>query len=262
MESTAIEKMTPLEQEMMTVQTQNVIFEEELLSDWHKDLLAVMCDMLQKCQSGEAPLPRDPFGQMFVEIVCDEDGGENDKARVIKEAQDLMRMTVEYSWIRPKKRRYVHNVSLIVHTMQEPKDANIIYLNIATLAIPFLLYYTIGMGCARYKYLYPLEKFREDFKIPPKMRRDYITEHVLSPARMRLIEGGSNLWFDYEIRHLDPDTGRRIKYKKNNVIIFRIKSVQPEAEDAEPYTESFLYNWLKQAIGGVPNITVGTTVEG
>ena len=91
------------DQDIMLIQPNNVIFSQYSISEIQENILTLITEQLQKymTRSQENTLPRDLFGQPYVEILCDEAGGENHKSRVLKEAKDLMLKPFKFSWVHP-----------------------------------------------------------------------------------------------------------------------------------------------------------------
>ena len=88
-EKDIIQFIPPTEKEIMLIQPHNVTFGQYNISEWQENLLTLISDKLQKHMTREEELPRDLFNQPYVTIKCDEAGGKNNKAKVLKEALDL-----------------------------------------------------------------------------------------------------------------------------------------------------------------------------
>jgi hypothetical protein len=140
-------------------------------------------------------------------------------------------------------------------------------------AIPFLIYYGIGVGGTRYNkgialtlrgnytkrlykficsqrdrefYNYNLDQFRKDFGIPESYTTAMIQNAVLGPARDRIIESGSDVWFDYEMRAYHPHRGRKPKF---DTIRFVVKNKHPQPNDGQQYKQySTVYRWVSKTL--------------
>ena len=266
------------EKEIMMIVPNNVTFGQYHVSEWQENLLTLIGDKLQKHITRQQVIPRDLFNQPYVEILCDEAGGKNHKSMVKKEVLDLCRKTFTFSWVHPEVHRTIESTGVIITTYHDIKGTNKVILNLNLWAIPFLLYYGIGVGGTRYnkaialslrgnytkrmykiicsqqdrsEYYYTLDKFREDFKIPEKYTNAGIERMILKPAQERIRESGSHVWFEYELTTRHPIKGRK---PKADTIILRIKSEHPKVAGGEQYQEYyFVYRWISSAMGNPTN---------
>jgi len=247
--------MNLTEKEIMMIVPNNVTFGQYHVSEWQENLLTLIGDKLQKHISREQELPRDLFNQPYVEILCDEAGGKNNKNKIKEEVRDLCKKPFTFSWVHPEIHKTVESTGTIITTWHDVKGTNRLILNFNIWAIPFLLYYGIGVGGTRYSknialslrgnytkrlykivcsqqdrnvYYYSIDRFRRDLFISEKYTNANIEQMILKPSRERIIQSGSHVWFDYEMICKHPQAGRK---PKSDTIIFHIKTLHPkEAE--------------------------------
>lgn len=80
-------KFEMTEKELLTLQPKNVTFGESDITPIQEDILTLISDALQKYMTNGTELPKDLFYESYVEIKCDEAGGENNKDEVINKVQ-------------------------------------------------------------------------------------------------------------------------------------------------------------------------------
>ncbi|WP_350011497.1 replication initiation protein, partial [Phocaeicola dorei] len=196
----------PTEEEIMLIQPNNVTFGQYNISEWQENLLTLISDKLQKHMSREEELPRDLFNQPYVTIKCDEAGGKNHKTMVLKEALDLTKKIFSFRWVHPKIHKTIETTGAIITTIHNIKGTNQVMLNINPWAIPFLIYYGVGVGGTRYskglalglrgnytkrlykiicsqrdrkQYYYPILQLRKDLEIPEVYSNAQIDQKIL-----------------------------------------------------------------------------------
>ncbi|MEI4920385.1 hypothetical protein Q8G81_33020, partial [Klebsiella pneumoniae] len=74
----------PTEAEIMLIQPNNVTFGQYEVTQWQENLITLIGDRLQKHMSREQEFDRDLFGQPYVQVLCDEAGGMNNKTKVLQ----------------------------------------------------------------------------------------------------------------------------------------------------------------------------------
>ena len=235
--------------EIMLIQPNNVTFGQFSLTAIQENILTLINNALQKFVTRTEDIPTDLFGEPYVTIKCDEAGGTNNKTRVIKEALDMRFKPFSFEWKYPNSSRNVETSGVIITTIHNEKDSNLIRLNFNKWAIPWLLYYGKGVGGTLYgknialslrtdktkriykiicsqrdktRYEYPLNKFIRDFKLGPTYTSSIIKRNILEPAKKRIKDSASDVWFDYElITKYKQDNGRK---PKADTIVFHIKT--------------------------------------
>lgn len=263
----------PTEEEIMLIQPNNVTFGQYNISEWQENLLTLISDKLQKHMTREEELPRDLFNQPYVTIKCDEAGGKNHKTMVLREALDLTKKIFSFRWVHPKIHKTIETTGAIITTIHNIKGTNQIIININPWAIPFLVYYGVGVGGTRYskglalglrgnytkrlykiicsqrdrkQYYYPIQQLRKDLEIPEKHTNNDIDRRILKPAKERIKESGSDIWFDYEMICKYPVKGRK---PKADTVLFTINTLHPREEGGEQYEQySFVYRWVSSAM--------------
>jgi hypothetical protein len=268
----------PTEEEIMLIQPNNVTFGQYNISEWQENLLTLISDKLQKHMSREEELPRDLFNQPYVTIKCDEAGGKNHKTMVLKEALDLTKKIFSFRWVHPKIHKTIETTGAIITTIHNIKGTNQVMLNINPWAIPFLIYYGVGVGGTRYskglalglrgnytkrlykiicsqrdrkQYYYPILQLRKDLEIPEVYSNAQIDQKILRPAKERIKESGSDVWFDYELICKYPIKGRK---PKADTVVFNINTLHPREEGGEQYEQySFVYRWISNAMDNPTN---------
>ena len=268
----------PTEEEIMLIQPNNVTFGQYNISEWQENLLTLISDKIQKHMTREEELPRDLFNQPYVTIRCDEAGGRNNKTKVLKEALDLTKKNFSFRWVHPKIHKTIETVGAIITTIHNIKGTNQVMININPWAIPFLIYYGVGVGGTRYskglalglrgnytkrlykiicsqrdrkQYYYPILQLRKDLEIPEVYSNAQIDQKILRPAKERIKESGSDVWFDYQLICKYPIKGRK---PKADTVVFNINTLHPREEGGEQYEQySFVYRWISNAMDNPTN---------
>ena len=263
----------PTEEEIMLIQPNNVTFGQYNISEWQENLLPLISDKLQKHMTRKEELPRDLFNMPYVTVKCDDAGGKNHKSMVLREALDLAKKIFSFRWVHPKIRKTIETTGVIITTIHNIKGTNQIIININPWAIPFLVYYGVGVGGTRYskglalglrgnytkrlykiicsqrdrkQYYYPIQQLRKDLEIPEKHSNNDIDRRILKPAKERIKESGSDVWFDYEMICKYPVKGRK---PKADTVLFTINTLHPREEGGEQYEQySFVYRWVSSAM--------------
>ena len=275
----------PSEQEIMLIQPNNVTFGQYNISEWQENLLTLISDRIQKHITREQELPRDLFNQPYVEIVCDEAGGLNNKVKVVAEAKKMLRKEFSFRWVHPKIHQTIETTGLIITTIHNVKGSNRIMLNLNPWAIPFLLYYGQGVGGTQYnkgialklkgnytkriykiicsqqdrsEYFYNIEQFRKDFEIPDSYENAQIEQKILKPSKERIKAINANVWFDYKMICRTPEPGRK---PKADTIIFLIQTQHPALSKGEQYDRyAYVYRWISVALGHRSDSTVDNII--
>ena len=263
----------PTEEEIMLIQPNNVTFGQYNISEWQENLLTLISDKLQKHMTRKEELPRDLFNMPYVTVKCDDAGGKNHKSMVLREALDLAKKIFSFRWVHPKIHKTIETTGAIITTIHNIKGTNQIIININPWAIPFLVYYGVGVGGTRYskglalglrgnytkrlykiicsqrdrkQYYYPIQQLRKDLEIPEKHTNNDIDRRILKPAKERIKESGSDVWFDYEMICKYPVKGRK---PKADTVLFTINTLHPREEGGEQYEQySFVYRWVSSAM--------------
>ena len=274
------------EKEFLMIVPNNVTFGQYEISELQENILTLIGDALQKHISRECPLPRDLFDQPYIEILCDEASGRNNKATVKAAAYDLIKKTFSFRWKHPTVHSDCETVGTIITTVHDLKNTNRIVINFNMWAIPFLLYYGIGVGGTRYnksvalslrgnytkrlykivcsqkdrtEYIYNIEQFKKDLSLPKSYTNAEIERRVLEPARERIKESGTDVWFEYEMMCQHPKKGRK---PKADTIYFYIKTLHPKEAGGDHYYQySYVYRWISNAMGRPTNDSAVTAVE-
>lgn len=264
----------PTEEEIMLIQPNNVTFGQYNISEWQENLLTLISDKIQKHMTRQEELPRDLFNQPYVLITCDEAGGRNNKSKVLKEAIDMLGKKFSFRWRHPKMNKDIETIGgSVISTVHNIKGTNQITVNLNPWAIPFLIYYGVGVGGTRYsknlalilkgnytkriykiicsqrdrkEYYYPITLFRKDLEIPEKHSNNDIDRKILRPAQERIKASGSDVWFDYKLICKYPEKGRKPKADTIILYIFTAHPMEMAGEQFEQY--SFIYQWISNAM--------------
>jgi len=259
----------PTDAEIMLIQPNNVTFGQYQITDWQENLLTLISDGIQKHMTREKELSVDLFGQPYIDIVCDEAGGVRNKAKVLREAVELTKKTFSFKWLHPRMKKTIETTGVIITTVHDLKGTNKITVNFNPWAIPFLLYYGVGVGGTRYskkmaltlrgnytkriykilcsqrdraEYYYPLEQLRKDLEIPESKSNSDIKRDILETSRMRIKEGGSDVWFDYDFICRFPQKGRK---PKADTVVFRIQTANPAKVGGEHFDMyAYVHRWM------------------
>lgn len=264
----------PTQEEIMLIQPNNVTFGQYNVTDWQENLLTLIGDNIQKHMSREQELPRDLFNQPYVTISCDEAGGKNNKKKVYKEALDLSKKLFSFRWLHPRIHKTIETTGVVITTIHDIKNTNKITININPWAIPFLIYYGVGVGGTRFsksialslrgnytkriykiicsqqdrrEYYYPLDQFRNDLGISEVYSNSQIDQKILRPSQQRIKESGSEVWFDYKLICKNPIKGRK---PKSDTIVFTINTLHPRQEKGDQFKQyTFVYRWVFNTLG-------------
>lgn len=267
------QSIPPTMEEIMSIQPNNVTFGQYNISEWQENLLTLIGDKIQKHMTRQEQLPRDLFNQPYVEVQCDEAGGKNNKTKVLREALDLTKKTFSFRWVHPRIHKTIDTTGVIITTTHDIKGTNRITININPWAIPFLIYYGVGVGGTRYskslalglrgnytkrlykiicsqrdrkEYYYSIDQFRKDMELPEKYTNNDIERMILKPSKERIKESGSDVWFDYKLICKYPVKGRK---PKADTIVFTINTLHPLEEGGEQFEQyRFVYNWVYAAM--------------
>jgi hypothetical protein len=274
------------DKEIMMIVPNNVTFAQYHITEWQENVITLIGDKLQDHVTRKRELPRDIFNQPYVEIECDEAAGKNHKSMMKKEIVELRKKPFVFSWRHPDMNKDIETDGVIITTIHDIKGTNRLVLTLNIWAIPFLLYYGIGVGGTRYnktialslrgnytkrlykmimsqqdraEYYYPLEKFRSDLQIPDNYTNGNIDQKILKPSQERIQNSGSDVWFEYEMFAKYPTAGRK---PKADTIKFKIHTTNPQkagGDQAIYYTK--VYNWTKRAFGNPTNDSALNAVE-
>lgn len=261
-----------LKDNIMLVQTNNVTFGQFTVSEWQDNILTLMNEQLQKYMTNEQHLQTDLFGEPYVTIKCDEVGGQNNKAKVLKEARDLMNKVFSFRWVEPYTHKTIETTGVIITTIHNVVGTNNVTLCFNRWAIPFLLYYGKGVGgtwfsknialqlrgdktkriykilCSQRDqttYYYPIKQFREDFQLSMTYTNSQMKQKILDPARQRIQESQSDVWFDYEmITRYPKNNGRK---PMADTIVFHIKTTKATNGTPQMERNATVQRWIKIA---------------
>lgn len=265
-------------EDLMLIQPNNVTFGQYAITDWQENLLTLINDKLQKHMSREENFPCDEFGQPCVEVECDEVGGRNHKSVVVREALDLTKKPFSFRWLHPRTGKDIKTMGVIITAIHDVIGTNIVKLTINPWAMPFLIYYGVGVGGTRYsknlalslrgnytkrlykiicsqrdrqEYYYPIEQFRKDLCVSESYSNAQISQKILRPAKERIRASGSDVWFDYKMICRHPTKDRK---PKADTILLKIHTLNPTATDRQQYLQySFVYRWVRNALGNPSN---------
>jgi len=255
-------------EELLLIQPNNVTFGQYSLTPVQENVLTLVIDAIQKHMTKHQELPRDLFNQPYVEIICDEARGENNKANVKKAVRDMYKKEFKFKWTHPKVHKAVETEGLLITTMHDLKETNKIIINFNPWAIPFLIYYGVGVGGTQFKksialslrgeypkrlykmicrwkdkptFEYPIQQLQIDLGLP-EYSNAQLERAVLTPAVEKIKESGSEVWFEYELVCKNPIKGRK---PKADTIIFKIKHRDPVKTGGVQYKNySYVYTWM------------------
>lgn len=267
-----VEFIPPTEKEIMMIQPNNVTFGQYNITEWQENILTLISDQIQSHMTRTIELPKDLFNQPYVSITCDDAGGKNNKAKVIQEALNLKEKSFSFRWQHPILQKNIETTGSIITTIHNIKGTNQITININPWAIPFLVYYGVGVGGTRFskslalslrgnytkriykilcsqrdrsEYLYSIPQFCKDLEIPEGYSNTQIERKILKPAMDRIKESGSDVWFEYELICRHPIPKRK---PKADTIVFKIKTLHPTEAGGEQYSMyQYVYRWIERA---------------
>jgi len=274
------------EKELMMVVPNNVTFGQYDINEMQENILTLIGDALQKHMTREKELPRDLYDDPYIDIYCDEAGGKNNKTAIKSSAKDLAKKQFLFRWQHPEMKNEVETSGSIITTIHDIKNTNRIIITFNRWAIPFLIYYGVGVGGTlfnkgvalairgnyakriykiissqrdRPEYVYNMEQFKKDLGISADKDNSKIERDILKPAQERIRASGSDVWFEYELKCRHPKKGRK---PKADTIYFYIKTLHPKEAGGEQYNMyNFVYRWIGSAMKHPTNDTAFTAVE-
>lgn len=260
--------------DIMLIQPNSVVFSQYSISEVQENILTLITEKLQRFMTNGEEIPVDLFKQPYITILCDEAiGGERNKAKVLKEARNLMTKIFQFSWIHPKMHKTVDSTGVLITTIHDVRGTNQVNLTLNTWAIPFLLYYGVGyrgggsiftkqtilslrgnntkriykLICSQYdkqSYDMSIDEFRKEFMVSDKLNNNYIDKSILKIAEERIKAADADVWFDYELLTKHKIPGRK---PKSDTIRFYIHTkrqiiLKPADEDKYRYVEKVLFS--------------------
>ena len=267
----------PTESDLMLMQPNNVTFGQYQLTEIQENILTLITEAIQAHVTKNVLLPRDLFHQPYVEILCDEAGGRNNKKHVIEEALKMTSQRFSFKWLHPHMQKEIETAGTIITTVHDIKKSNKITINFNMWAIPFLMYYGVGVGGTKFnknlalsvrgnytkriykficsqrdrrEYYYNIKQFLKDMELPEKTTNTTLKDQVLERSKVRLNEKKSDVRFDYELICKHPISGRK---PKNDTIVFKIIVENPlTTKEPTVHTEDamYLFKWLERATNG------------
>ncbi len=260
--------------EIMLIQPNNVTFGQYSLSPVQENVLTLIIDALQNHMTKHNELPKDLFNQPYVEILCDEARGSNNKSNVKKAIRDMYKKEFRFKWVHPNIHKTVESEGCIITSMHDIKETNKVIVNFNVWAIPFLVYYGIGVGGTRFNkaialnirgeypkriyklicrwkdkpsFKYAIEQLRKDLDLPDTYDNNLLKKRVLNPAVEKIKESGSDTWFEYEMLCEQPVKGRK---PKADTVLFKIKARNPKETSGVQYdVYRYVYGWLASIWG-------------
>lgn len=260
--------------EIMLIQPNNVTFGQYQISEIQENVLTLIAEQLQSYMVNNGNISRDLFNQPFVEIVCDEAGGKNNKTRVKKEISKLIEKRFKFNWPNKQLKKEIETEGVIITTFHDIKQTNRVQVTFNPWAIPFLVYYGEGVGgtifnklismklrstyvkriykilCSqrdRAEYFLTLDGFRERLGIPDSYDNSKIIERILDPAKEEINNSASDVGFEYELICRKPTKGRK---PKADTIIFKIISDKTKLDEAPNFlVYNYVYRWLGFCFG-------------
>lgn len=255
--------------EIMLMQPNNVTFGHYDLNEIQENILTLIIDAIQQHVSSKKELSRDLFNQPYVEIICDEAGGLNNKSKVKQHVRSMYTKEFKFNWKHPNVHKDIETSGTLVTTMHDIKGTNRIVVNFNPWAIPFLLYYGNGVGGTRFnkatalklrgdytkriykficsqrdktEYHYSIERFRDEMQLSEKYTNTNIVRKILIPAETRIKESNSDVWFEFELYTKKKIKGRK---PKADTILFKIKTLHPKEAGGEQFQiYNYVYRWL------------------
>lgn len=261
--------------DLMLLQPDNVTFGQFSVTPIQENILTLINEQLQGFMTNNTPISLDLFGQPYVQIKCDEAGGERNKAKVKKEAEQLAKKIFRFRWVHPKIHRTVETSGVIITSIHDYIGSNNIRLNFNPWAIPFLLYYGKGVGgtyykkavalnlrgdkakrmykiiCSKYNekngyYDYSLDQLRKDFQLGPSYTNAIIRKRILEPAMEEIQKSGADVWFTFKMMTLHPKYNKR-KPMADHVRLF-IKTTRPGVTDSQELMNQTIHRWISIAL--------------
>jgi Initiator Replication protein, WH1/Initiator Rep protein, WH2 len=257
--------------EIMLIQPNNVTFGQYSLNPVQENILTLIMDALQNYMTVNKTIPKDLFNMPYVEINCDEAGGRNSKHQIKKAVKDMATKNFEFKWVHPEWKKNIETSGAIITTYHDVKATNKILINFNPWAVPFLVYYGRGVGGTRYskslalslsgeftkriykyicrwqdrgEFFMSIQDFRKDLDLlNTKSTEDnkYLKKYILEPAKKRIRESGSDVWFDYELICKNPIKGRKPKADTILFNIFNKKPVENKTDSEEAYRMTYFY---------------------
>jgi plasmid replication initiation protein len=222
------------------IQPNKVTTARYYFTEREENILTLIIDALQKHMTREQTINFDLFKQPYITINTD-DVGSNNKKQYLAAAQALMKKTFEFEYINEKNcTEEVRGV--LITTVRNEKQSQLIHIHINPWAIPYLLYWGKGVGGTIYnkkialsipgeytKRLYKLCKKWEDrggftmsideFRAMMCLEEKYhkiadLQKRVLNPSIVRMKEH-ADVYFEYDLQKVGGS-------RQYNMIRFKI----------------------------------------
>ena len=224
-----------------------------------KNIVYMIIKELQRHMSKEKYINQDLFRNFVVSVPITPLAGENNHAKVIEAAKELMQKPMEYSYSRNNRNYTVATV--IIHTAKHEHGSDTVELYVPLSALSLLLY--IGKGftiyqlpialslkskyskrfyefCCRWKdrggYSMSVQELRQMLKLENKYRDiKALKDRVLDVAKKELKQS-ADVWFDYKME--------KVKSRSFNYIYFTIEHNDLKAKNASKGIYPKVYNYL------------------
>jgi hypothetical protein len=263
----------PTEEQITLIQPNNITFGSYSFSQWQENILTLIQEALQKHMSKEKEFNRDLFGQPYVTIRCGEAAGEKHKNLVIIESKKMMKILFSFKWVHPQIHKTIETTGVLITNVHDVRGTDTITITLNPWAIPFLLYYGVGVGLTKYdkltalslpgkytkriykilcskagyrnEYFYEIEDFKKDFELNPNTPWGEIKRTIIEPAKKSIFQAGMSIYFDYDV--ITQKNGKTKSAAKT--IVFKIVNQQTKTEKLvkDRDREMYVYNWLLNA---------------
>jgi hypothetical protein len=269
-------KMPQTVDEYLVLQPNNVTFGRYDYTATQENVITLVSEALQDYMTKGKEIPRDLFNQPYVEISAGDAADGNNKFRVLKEVQGMMRKTFQFKWVHPEVHKTIETTGVVVSTVHSIKGTDRIVINFNPWVIPFLIYYGKGVGgtwfnpalsvglkseyakriykiiCSqkdKRTYVYWITDVIKDFELedkPALLDNSAMKKRIFEVAKKKIDASGSPITFDFEFLYKgvkQPNT----KHASNCVVLHikdSEKKKKPDTIDGQMkynYCLSLLY---------------------
>ena len=229
-----------------------------------ENIMTLMIEAVKNEMTKVTPIQTDLFGEPMI-VIDTKDVSSKNKSHYLRSAKGMMRKVVSYEWTDSETKQKTETHGVLITTVHDVKESSVIKLTINKWAIPYLLYWGVGVGgtvfnksialtlrgsytkriyklCKRWQdkggFSMALNEFRDMLCLEAKYPKSIeLRRRVLDPAKQRM-EEGADVYFDYSLTKIGGS-------RSYNQINFSIKGNDKNLKKSEK-TDMYqlVYNML------------------
>lgn len=226
MENTGNKQLITLPHYQM--ESKNLTLSKYSYSEVQQNVLTLIQEQLKPFMTKDAhqaELQIDEMGEPYVVIDCEEAGSKKNKDSVIDEVKKMYNKPIQFRWRHKSWKNEIVTNCVIVTGYHDVVGTSTIRVNFNRWAIPFLVWYGVGVGGTVYDktislmlegkytkriyklicsyrdkgdYYYDIKAFREDLGVPKSYNTTMIRQKILEPAKRDIDATNSDVKFDFQ----------------------------------------------------------------